>query len=173
MDLLLVRHADAGDARSFAKDAASDDERPLSGKGEQQMRTAAIAIRELLPSCEVIVTSPLRRAVQTGTLLAEAYGLPEPQTAHALVPGSPLPEFESWARQFGDTQAVAAVGHEPHLSSLATWLMTRSEGSRLELKKGGACLLQFTGPLHAGTGTLRWLLSPKHLELIASAATGG
>jgi phosphohistidine phosphatase len=173
MDLLLVRHADAGDARTFAAGAQSDDERPLSARGEQQMRSAAIAIRELLPSCDTIVTSPLRRAVETATLLTEAYGLSAPQTAGALAPGSPLPEFESWVRQFGDTQAIAAVGHEPHLSSLATWLMTRTEGSRIELKKGGVCLIQFTGPVHPGTGTLRWLLAPRQLDLIAAAVSAG
>jgi phosphohistidine phosphatase len=173
MDLLLVRHADAGDARAFAATARPDDERPLSPRGEQQMRTAAIAIRELLPSCESIVSSPLRRAVQTAELLASAYGLPAPQATHALVPDSPLPEFESWVRRFGETQAIAVVGHEPHLSSLATWLLTRVNGSRIDLKKGGVCLVQFAGPVHAGSGTLRWLLAPRQLELIATAVSGG
>jgi phosphohistidine phosphatase len=171
MDLLLVRHADAGDARSFAGAAQSDDLRPLSPKGEEQMREAAIAIRELLPSCDTVAASPLVRAVQTAQLLAAAYGLPEPQTTRALVPGIPLPEFEAWARQFGDTQCVAVVGHEPHLSTLATWLMTKSEASRVELKKGAACLLEFPGPLRAGSATLRWLLSPRQLELIAGACS--
>ena len=171
MDLLLVRHADATESRGGSPHH-SDDDRPLSAKGEEQIRTAAIAIRELLPSCGVIVSSPLKRAMQTAEIIAKAYGLTL-QTSRALTPGSPLVEFEAWVKQFGDTEAIAVVGHEPHLSSLATWLMTKFEGSRIDLKKGGICLIQFTGPVHAGSGTLRWLVAPKQLDLIASAVTNG
>ena len=60
------------------------------------------------------------------------------------------------------------VGHEPHLSSLATWCMTDSDESSITLKKGGACLLEFEKRIAGGRGMLRWLLDSKMLRAIAS-----
>ena len=60
-------------------------------------------------------------------------------------------------------ETVIAVGHEPHLSTLATYLMCGSEDSRVEMKKGGACLLVFDKRAKRGAGTLRWLMGPKQL----------
>lgn len=171
MDLLIVRHADAGDPKQFGAATHTADLRPLSNKGRKQMRTAALALRELVPSCDTIASSPLKRAVQTAELLCAAYGLESPQTTEALVPGAALAEFEQWATQFGDTECIAIVGHEPHLSTLVTWLMTATQGSRIAMKKGSACFLEFNGPVRAGSGTLRWLLTPRLLDALAGSAT--
>lgn len=170
MDLLLVRHADAGDPAVFSATGRPDDERPLSQRGEEQMRRAAVVLRELLPGCGTVVSSPLRRAVQTAELLGNAYGLAAPIQTRALIPGVPLTEFVEWMTQFDETQCVAAVGHEPHLSELATWLSTGARGSSIQLKKGAACLITFTGAVRAGDGTLQWLLQPRQLELLAASA---
>jgi phosphohistidine phosphatase len=62
---------------------------------------------------------------------------------------------------------VAIVGHEPHLSGLVTWLMTGQIDSRLELKKGAACLLRFERAPGEGEATLRWALTPSQLRDLA------
>ena len=38
--------------------------------------------------------------------------------------------------------------------------------SRLELGKGGACLLSFDDAIKGGGATLCWLLTSKHLEAL-------
>jgi phosphohistidine phosphatase len=58
---------------------------------------------------------------------------------------------------------VLCVGHEPHLGELAAWLTTGERDSYMDLKKGGACLIDFDGPPRKGSGLLRWLLGPKEL----------
>ncbi|HUF66296.1 MAG TPA: histidine phosphatase family protein, partial [Gemmatimonadaceae bacterium] len=169
MDLLLVRHADAGDPAAFSGTGRPDDERPLSQRGEEQMRMAAVVLRDLLPGCGTVVSSPLRRAVQTAELLGKAYGLAAPIQTRALIPGVPLMEFVEWMTRFDETQCVAAVGHEPHLSELATWLSTGARESRIQLKKGAACLITFTCAVRAGDGTLQWLLQPRQLERLSAS----
>ena len=173
MELLLVRHADAGDPAAFSRTGRADDERPLSQRGEEQIRRAAAALRELLPGCGTVVSSPLRRAVQTAELLCGAYGLAAPVQTRVLVPGVPLKEFVAWMTRFDEMQCVAAVGHEPHLSELATWLATGASESRIQLKKGAACLITFTRGVRAGDGTLQWLLQPRQLELVAAGRKVG
>jgi phosphohistidine phosphatase len=78
-----------------------------------------------------------------------------------------LEEFEEWARERTDTDVLAIVGHEPHLSMLVTWLMTGSQESRIQLKKGGACLLEFESVPRRNSGTLLWLLTPRQLRDLA------
>jgi phosphohistidine phosphatase len=147
MQLLIVRHADAGDAEEFAKTGQPDSLRPLSPKGRKQMRTAARALRDLVLRADVIVTSPLT----------------------PLEPEKTPEEFLQWMIAYKEVEAAIAVGHEPHLSVLVTWLMTGSADSRVELKKGGACLIEFDGRPVKGEGVLRWLFTPKHLKALAGA----
>lgn len=163
MKLLIVRHADAGDAVEFARTGKPDDQRPLSGKGREQMTEAAAGLKELVPSADLVVTSPYVRAVQTAEIVKAAYGKVAEETTRTLEPEVPPGEFEEWLREHDMHETVIAVGHEPHLSTLATYFMCGSEDSRLEMKKGGACLLVFDQRAKRGAGTLRWLMGPKLL----------
>ena len=57
------------------------------------------------------------------------------------------------------------VGHEPGLSELASYLLTRSAGNvEIEMKKGGAAMLSLEGVPQPGAALLRWLLTPKVLR---------
>jgi hypothetical protein len=46
--------------------------------------------------------------------------------------------------------------------------MSGGDDSRIQLKKGGACLLDFEDRAAKDSATLRWLLTPKHLDALAS-----
>lgn len=168
MLLLIVRHADAGDAEAFVKTGAPDSMRPLSAKGRKQSRIAAQALRQLVPDVSLIATSPYVRAVETHDALRAVYGKKvESATTETLEPERSPEAFARWLASYKSAEVVAAVGHEPHLSALVTWLMTGSDESRVQLKKGGACLLDFENHAAKQRGTLRWLLTPKLLEAIA------
>ncbi len=167
MKLLLVRHADAGDQEEFAKTGKPDELRPLSAKGRAQMRDVAAALRELVPSPDLIVASPYARAAQTEDIVSTAYDERiRRETTETLAPEASPSAFEAWLRDYADADVVIAVGHEPHLGLLATWLMTGASESRLDFKKAGACLLRFDGPARKGEGTLRWLMGPKELKAL-------
>ena len=51
-----------------------------------------------------------------------------------------------------DQGVVAIVGHEPQLGRLVTYLIGGVERSGVELKKGGACLIEFEGHPKVGGG---------------------
>src|SRR5215471_19083588 len=89
MYLYLVRHAIA-----FEPDPAQwpdDRDRPLTPEGEKRFRQAALGLRELVPSVDAVLSSPLVRAWQTAAILARKAGWPEPQRFDALEPGTPPP----------------------------------------------------------------------------------
>src|SRR5882724_8797685 len=117
MLLYLIRHAHAIDAKD---DAA----RPLSKRGRDQVR----ALGEFLQASgvfapEEIWHSPLIRAHETAWRLAKSLGLRatlvETATVRPEDPPASIAQKLSASRE-----SLAIVGHEPHLSSLASLLVT-------------------------------------------------
>jgi phosphohistidine phosphatase len=167
MDLLIVRHGVAEDKEAFAETRKSDDERPLTDKGRKKMKRAARGLRSLVPEIGLLAASPLVRARETAEIVAAAYDLDgDVDVADELRPGSSFDAFDGWLRRRANQSLVCVVGHEPHLSGLATWLMSGAKESQLELGKGGACLLSFSGAPTRGGAILCWLMTSKQLERI-------
>jgi phosphohistidine phosphatase len=164
MKLLLIRHGIAMDQEEFAGTGQSDDLRPLTSDGMKKMKRVARGLRDEVAKLDHLATSPLTRAGQTAEIVANEYGLEDPEITGTLAPGVALEEFETWAAVHADKDVLAVVGHEPHLSSLATWLLANRDESRIELKKGGACLIEFESEPRRGAGILLWLLTPRQLR---------
>lgn len=168
MQLLIVRHADAGEAGDFAKTGRPDEDRPLSPRGREQMAGVVKGLRALVPSCDAIVSSPYMRAVQTADYLAEAYGM-EVMLDGSLVPEAPVEEIERSLRDQPQWDVVIVTGHEPHLGNLIAWLIVGESDAFVELKKAGACLLEFDGKVRKGAGRMRWLMRARDLIALSSA----
>lgn len=165
MKLLLLRHAIAADRATFAATGKEDRLRPLTDDGRKKMRKIADALAGLLPGIPLIVTSPCLRALESAEILARA--CPDRPALSELADLSPAGSTAALLK-FLQTQKslplVAFVGHEPNLSQLAGWLLSGKERSFLELRKGGACLLEFGGRLAPGHATLLWLLTAAQLR---------
>ena len=160
--LFLVRHALAAER---GPDWPDDADRPLTHEGTARMRQIVAGLRELDVKLDVVVTSPLVRAVETAELLvAGLKPVPALQVLQPLSPGtSPARMAEALAAVVAK-RGLAVVGHEPGLGELAAWLV----GARtpLEFKKGGVCRIDVEGALSARAGRLVWLATPKMLRAL-------
>jgi phosphohistidine phosphatase len=132
MRLFLVRHAEAVDAES-------DELRSLTAAG----RAAARALGERLAGKGVrptaILTSPLRRARETGEELATALGC-ETEPSDALAPGATADGLTAALEGRGET--VVAVGHQPDCGRIAAAL---GGGVEPPFPPAGAVELQLGG----------------------------
>ena len=166
MRLVVIRHAIAEDRDAFAASGRDDSERPLTRDGRAKMRRSLAGLRDAVPQIDLLGTSPYVRARETAAIVAAGYGLADDDVrlVEALVPDAPLAQFVSWIQHRARMKAVAIVGHEPHLGQLVTWLMTGLQESRVELKKGGACLLEFEGQPGPGSGMMKWLMTAGQLR---------
>jgi phosphohistidine phosphatase len=161
-DLYIVRHARAGHADSTVW--PNDADRPLTDDGIARFREAAEGLRRLVPSVDLVLSSSFVRAWQTAGLLHDVARWPEPSSCVELEVGS-TPAAAAAVLAERAEGSVAVVGHEPHLSRLASLLCTAGEdGLRLELKKGAVALLAFDGSVASGRATLRWTVPPKILS---------
>lgn len=164
MKLLLVRHAIAEDRAEFECTGEPDEKRPLTQEGRKKMKRAAAGLVELISRVDILATSPLTRAQQTAEILARQLDDATPTVVEALDPMQSYEALLDWLRRLDDVDTVCAVGHEPHLGGLASWLMTGNEKPLFEFKKGGACLLEFDGVIERGAAQMRWLLTPGQLR---------
>jgi len=169
MQLLLIRHAIAEDRAEFARTGRSDYYRPLTERGRERMARGAAGLKSLVPEIDLLVTSPLPRAEQTARIVAAAYGGLPLEHADALATGDGE-AFLEWLGECGEQEVVAAVGHEPHVSEWAAWLLTGGRHDFTIVKKGSAMLLEFEGAPRPGTGWLRWFLAPAQLRRLGSGS---
>jgi phosphohistidine phosphatase len=160
MQLLIIRH---GAAEEVGPDS-DDSRRALTKAGAREMEMVGAGLRTMVEQLEAIAASPLLRAQQTAAIVSKAFGDLPVQTVPALVPGSELSALLDWLSQYESAEVVAIVGHEPHVGTLTTWLMTGAGNSRIAFSKGGAALLEFESRLAAGRGTLEWLLKSSQLR---------
>lgn len=167
MRLLVVRHAIAGDRDAFARTGRPDDERPLTDEGRKKMRGIARGLRAVVPTLDLLATSPFVRARETAALLSAAYDDLAVTEVAPLAHGGSREDLLAWLRgQRADT--VALVGHEPDLGALIAWLVTGDPAPFVGLKKGGGCLLECPGPPGPGVTELRWVLTPKLLRRLGA-----
>jgi phosphohistidine phosphatase len=164
LKLILVRHAQAGDAAEFARSGQPDNLRPLTDQGVTRMREAVQGLASLLSGPMNLVSSPYVRARQTAEILAEMLPTGPIRTCDQLVPEAHPSALVGGLFQEQPEGLLILVGHEPHLSRLAGWLMSGRPDSLVRMKKGGVCALQLSGPPRAGCAMLHWLLTQRQLR---------
>ncbi|HEX6309905.1 MAG TPA: phosphoglycerate mutase family protein [Longimicrobiales bacterium] len=170
MRLLVVRHARAESAKAFAETGMDDDLRPLTDDGRERMRQGAAGLHRLVDEIDILATSPLVRARQTAEIIAAEYGGLSALEVDELRPrGSPA-DLAGWLRDAGAQETIAIVGHETQLQELVGWLLTGRKDAIVEIKKGGAVMLEVhvrgDHAVKAGSATLLWSLAPRQLRLL-------
>ncbi len=166
MDLLVVRHAVAEERDAFAGTGEDDAERPLTAAGRRKFEKGVRGLKKLVDSMDVLATSVLVRAVQTGEILQEAYGIERPARLQELAPDADPASLVPWLRRQRRRSLVAIIGHEPHLSGVVEYLLTGRRSAFVDLRKGGACLLALGEAPQPGQAQLRWLLTGAQLRRI-------
>ena len=158
MQLYLVRHAHA---LALEEDAG----RPLSAKGRAQVKQLVKFFRAngVFAPAE-IWHSPLARSRQTARLLATALA---PAASIVELPGIEPEDHPRTvaARLKNRRQALAVVGHDPHLSLLAALLVTgAARPGVFKLRKAAVlCLDRDDAAPPAAPWRVRWLFAPELL----------
>lgn len=161
MNLYILRHAIAVDRGT--KEYPNDD-RPLTREGIDKMKKAAACFPALIGEIDAIFTSPLSRARETALIAAKSLRAEKKITVtETLLPEADEEEICTLLNKEKHTGSVMIVGHEPHLSTVASFLLGGNDSS-IELKKGALCLIEIGGEVRNGAGTLKWLLQPKQLR---------
>jgi phosphohistidine phosphatase len=164
MRIYLLRHAVAVERGT---PGYANDDRPLTQDGIAKMKKAAKGIAQSIENVDLIMTSPLRRALETAKLVAAEYQcFDRIKATQSLLPGGDVKKlFEELARN-KLREDVVLVGHNPGLGDIAAQLLG-SSALLLEFKKGGICRIDIDDVTARHPGRLQWLLTSRQLRAMA------
>ncbi|MEK6324047.1 MAG: phosphohistidine phosphatase SixA [Acidobacteriota bacterium] len=168
MELYVIRHAIAeplGKGNQF-----SDEKRALTEEGRNRMREAVKGLRKLGVELDLIMTSPLVRAVETAEILAGSMGISRKEIQHtpALAPGALAEQLFAEIKSHGGAESIALVGHQPDLGSLISRIIQSDHGVlSIQLKKGSIGCINVTETVPTLRGALMWLLTSRQLRMLA------
>jgi len=164
MIVYFVRHANAG---HHLANPVQDEKRPLDEQGIEQCTQMGRALAAMDVHVDAVISSPLKRATQTASLVANEIGFDgKLQRSPALRPNAEMEAFRDLLGRNAKLEAVAVVGHNPSLSRFLSLLISEGAGeSSVDLKKCAVARVDFSG----GIGLLKWLLTPKMVQALAAA----
>jgi phosphohistidine phosphatase len=171
MDLFILRHGEAGKRLSSG---TSDTARPLTVTGKRDATDIAKSLKDFGVKFNLIITSPLKRAHQTASLVAMTFNTKNKieDWAELKPEGNRRELYHKLSQLFKQDLSILIVGHEPYLSTLISEVISEGrEGTadgRVILKKAGLAKVRITSSSHEMIhGELRWLLTPKHMKKLS------
>ena len=156
MLVYFLRHASAGQSRA---NPTVDEKRPLDKEGIGQCRDVGRLLSTLDVQVDLIISSPLKRATQTASLVGNRLGYDSDLVLDAaLSPSASYEDFRGLLRRHGKLAAVMVVGHNPSISRFLSLLVTKGAFDQaVEMKKGSVARVDHD----SRQPVLNWLLTPK------------
>jgi phosphohistidine phosphatase len=157
MEIYILRHGIAEDAPAGQPDA----ERALTSDGRKKLRSVlrSAAASGVAPS--LILTSPLKRALQTAQIAAEILEYPgELLRTRTLEPNSSPKAVWDEIRVHKDEARILLVGHEPLFGRLMAYLLGSPE-LQVDFKKGALACIELDRFPAEPHGVLRWMLTSR------------
>jgi len=177
MILYFLRHASAGGHLANAK---KDEKRALDKEGMEQCGYIGRALAALDVQVDAIVSSPLKRALQTAQFVGTELGFEgKVEISPALALNADFAAFQQMLAKHAGYEGILVVGHNPNLTGFVGSLLVpvancpaisldgRNGIAPVRLRKGSLARLNFT----RGPATLQWLLDPRTVRALYATST--
>lgn len=172
MNLSVLRHASAGTRRT---NPAIDVKRPLDKDGKRHCLHLAHVLNALQINFDLIVSSPLKRSLQTAQLVGTETGYETPiLISNALAPDATWTQFQRLLHECSAYENVLVVGHNPNITSFLVHMICGANShdgprnpARIRLRKGSMARLS----LQRGPAVLQWLLDPRTVKALYATST--
>jgi len=164
MIVYFLRHANAGQSLSNPR---KDEKRALDQDGIEQCGVVGRALAALDVQVDTIISSPLKRAAQTASLVGNELSYEgKLQLEDALRPSATYADFHRLLEKYGKQEAIMVVGHNPNLSEFLGRSVSQAGcEAGIELKKGAVARVE----MGRSSGALQWCLTPKLLRALYTA----
>src|ERR1700678_2956924 len=114
MNLYILRHASAGVRRVNPN---LDKKRPLDKEGKRHCLQLAHVLNAMKLQFDLIVSSPLKRSMQTASLVGTETGYEAKiLTSAALAPEATFTQFQKLLKECDGRENVLVVGHNPNIT---------------------------------------------------------
>jgi phosphohistidine phosphatase len=168
MNLYILRHASAGTRRL---NPLLDVKRPLDKEGKQQCLQLAHVLNALKINFDLVLSSPLKRALQTAQLVATETGYEQQvQLSTALAPEASFADFQRLLALHPDRENILVVGHSPNIQGFLGALLVKDDAKTLpqiRMRKGSLARVSIT----RGPAQLMALLDPRVARALYATST--
>jgi phosphohistidine phosphatase len=154
MELYILRHGIADEGRP----GEPDSDRALTSEGKKKLRGILKLARYGGVDPTLVMTSPLRRAVETAEIAVEVLGYKgDVLRTEALTPSARPEAVWDELRIHKDESQVLLSGHEPLFSGLTAYLL-QSPNLQVDFKKGAIVRIDLVKFSAEPRGVLKWML---------------
>lgn len=160
MNLYLMRHANAGMPRG---NPSLDAKRSLIKEGKDQCLLMARVLSALKVQVDIVVSSPLKRALQTAQFVGTELGYDaKVEISPALGPDADYADFQDMLAKYSGYEGMLAVGHNPNVFQFLGRLITANGGAAIRMRKGSVARVD----LDRHPPLLQWLIDPRSARAI-------
>lgn len=157
MEVYLLRHGIAEDRAASGRDA----DRRLTEEGRDKLRRVLERAHAAGVQPSLILSSPLRRALETAEIAAHALGYAGKlvRTPALSLDSSPQQVWEA-IREHREESAVLLAGHEPLFSATVAYLLGSTQ-EMIHFRKGALVRIDADASAAAPRGVLEWMITAK------------
>ena len=164
MNLYLMRHANAGLSRD---NPLLDAKRGLIKDGKDQCMLMGRVLSALKVQIDAIVSSPLKRALQTAQFVGTEIGFDgRVEISPALGMNADYAAFQAMLGKYVNYEGVLVVGHNPNLFQFLGRMITGNGAAAIRMRKGSIARVD----MERHPPLLRWLIDPRMARSIYVSA---
>lgn len=153
MHVYLIRHGESENKSYSGKDF----DRRLTENGIVILRSAAEQWKPVIRSIDLIISSPLIRAVESANIIRDVFKVESEVIKDSrMSPGGHTLNLIDIALEH-DKEAIAFVGHQPDCSEHIS-LLTSMGGSSVNFGTGTIAGINFSGRIRLTGGVLEFLI---------------
>jgi phosphohistidine phosphatase len=155
MILYLMRHANAG---VFRGNPVLDAKRSLVKEGKEQCVLMARVLSALKAQVDLIVSSPLKRCLQTAQFIGTEIGYDaKVEVSPSLAPDGKYSDFQNMLAKCSNREGVLVVGHNPNVFQFLGHLITGNGDAAIRMRKASIARVD----LDRHPPRLQWLIDPR------------
>jgi phosphohistidine phosphatase len=164
MFIYIIRH---GVAAELDNEIVEEGYRYLTIPGRNHCKIVAIKLRDLKTEFDLIISSPLVRAVQTAEVFASVLRYNgEIKTAIELVGGVSFSRFMHLIRRYSHHGSIAMIGHAPDVNTFALNLIKNNNIKELKLNFKNSSVCKIDYDVNNESGEFEWFLDADSMKLI-------
>jgi phosphohistidine phosphatase len=164
MEIYIIRHSEAVE---LDNEIVEESFRYLSNAGRKKTIDVVSRLEELKVQFDVIISSPVVRAVQTAEIFANKLNHNcEIKTAIELIGGSTYSRFQQLLKRNSHYKRVAIVGHAPDVNNFTVAMIGKNNNKQLLINFKNTSICRVDYDVQEEAGKFIWFLKGDTLELI-------
>jgi len=137
-------------------------------EGKDQCMLMARALSGLKAQIDTIVSSPLKRALQTAQFVGTELGYDgKVEISQALAPTATFVEFQAMLAAYAGREGVLVVGHNPNMFQFLARLITINGSAAIRMRKGSIARVD----TDHHPPRLQWLIDPRTVRNLYASVT--